>query len=371
MGIFKFLQPRFRTGTRIKRNGIELNESYIVSAEKTASIIDDTIRDGEYGSIPGKLQKYSSPVKEKLVFEAPPIWFWIIMILAASVLTVFFGYILSLSVGTMIYSSSYRQFGGYGLIMAVLVFVINISVIAVAVNEIRFSRRYGCYQNVLRYRHIEIVGDLAEMAGTDKKIVEKDLRKAVKRKLIPQGHFGRRKMIFMVSDRVFAEYSNNKASYDRYFKKLIEDRERMMGRTPETEELLEKGREYIEKIHDSNDIIKDKEISKKLDRMERVVSAIFHEVDVNPSQANKLGLLMGYYLPTTEKLLEAYMEMDEKQVRGKYTEKTLNEISNAIDSINDAFEGLLDRFYREQERDIVSEIYAMDAIMKQEGLRDE
>ena len=143
----------------------------------------------------------------------------------------------------------------------------------------------------------------------------------------------------------------------------------MKERTPETEDLMQQGQEYVEKIRDSNDIIKDKDISKKLDRMERVVAAIFHEVDVNPAQASKLSVFMNYYLPTTEKLLEEYIDLDEKGVKGKNTEKTQAEISRALDSINEAFEGLLGRFYQEQERDVTSEIYAMEVIMKQEGLQ--
>lgn len=145
----------------------------------------------------------------------------------------------------------------------------------------------------------------------------------------------------------------------------------MNVRTKETEELLEQGQEYVEKIRDTNDLIKDKEISNKLDRMEKVVAAIFHEVDINPAQSNKLGVFMGYYLPTTEKLLEAYLELDEKEVKGKSVKKTKLDISKALDSINIAFESLLERFYEEQERDISSDIFAMEAIMKQEGLQND
>ena len=92
---------------------------------------------------------------------------------------------------------------------------------------------------------------------------------------------------------------------------------------------------------------------------------------MNPAQANKLGVFMSYYLPTTEKLLEAYIDLDEKKVKGKSSQKTQKDIANALDSINNAFEGLLERFFQEQERDITSEIFAMEAIMKQEGLRTE
>ena len=111
----------------------------------------------------------------------------------------------------------------------------------------------------------------------------------------------------------------------------------------------------------------DKKISEKLDRMERVVSMIFHEVDVNPTQADKLGLFLNYYLPTTEKLLEAYTDLDEKEVKGKSLQKAQKEIELSLDTINDSFEKLLDKFYQEKELDIASDITEMEVIIKQEG----
>ena len=48
--------------------------------------------------------------------------------------------------------------------------------------------------------------------------------------------------------------------------------------------------------------------------------------------------------------------------------KSQKDISNALDSINGAFESLLERFFVEQEIDIASDISAMETIMTQEGL---
>ena len=104
--------------------------------------------------------------------------------------------------------------------------------------------------------------------------------------------------------------------------------------------------------------------------MESVVSMIFHEVDVNPNNADKLGRFMNYYLPTTEKLLEAYIDIDEKKVKGKSLEKTKKDIEGAIDKIIDSFEGLLDKFYQEKELDISTDISAMEVLMKQDGLTE-
>lgn len=373
MGLFDFFKKKNKNEFIEDVEAVEIkDESFIDTAEKTADIISATIEEGKYDAVPRELEKISESYieKERFVFEAPGIFRWVFLLLMGLVFSIAYVYILLIAIGTIVFSSSYRLLGIIGVLGATFVLFFNVLMIRKAVLEIRFSRRYSHYHNILRYRSIEIVDDLADMIEVDRKIVEGDLAKAVKNKIIPQGHFGKNNVIFMVSDDVFEKYTEKRAVYDRYFKNLIEERERMNVRTKETEELLEQGQEYVEKIRDTNDLIKDKEISNKLDRMEKVVAAIFHEVDINPAQSNKLGVFMGYYLPTTEKLLEAYLELDEKEVKGKSIKKTKQDISKALDSINIAFESLLERFYEEQERDISSDIFAMEAIMKQEGLQN-
>jgi len=142
----------------------------------------------------------------------------------------------------------------------------------------------------------------------------------------------------------------------------------MKERTSEMIEILDKGNRYIEKIHTMATIIKDKNIKQKLSKIESIISMIFHEVDINPSQGRILGMLMNYYLPTTERLLETYISIDEKPVKGKSLTNTKKEIEEALDSIIYAYEEILEKIYKEYEIDITSDIAAMETILIQEGL---
>ena len=90
--------------------------------------------------------------------------------------------------------------------------------------------------------------------------------------------------------------------------------------------------------------------------MEKIVAAIFYEVDLNPAQADKLGLLLGYYLPTTEKLLTTYIDMTEKTVQGKKTRNIRKEISDSLGMINQAYGKILDGFFAERELEVASDI---------------
>lgn len=142
----------------------------------------------------------------------------------------------------------------------------------------------------------------------------------------------------------------------------------MEERSENIQSILNQGNIYIQAIRDSNAIIKDKEISQKLDKMEQIVTTIFHEVDINPGQEGKLGKFLSYYLPTMDKLLKAYIELGEKNVIGSNARKMRKEIEETLDTLNHAFEGILDKFYQEQELDIMSDIAAMKMMLKQDGL---
>ena len=149
---------------------------------------------------------------------------------------------------------------------------------------------------------------------------------------------------------------------------MIEERKRVKSRTKRISQLMEVGEQYIQKLNGYAALVKDKALSRKIGRIENIVSMIFHEIDVNPNQAQSLGVFLNYYLPTTEKLLEAYVSMDEKQASIKSATQTRKEIEAAINTIISAFEGILEKLYEEQEMDITSDIAAIELSMKQEGL---
>ena len=127
----------------------------------------------------------------------------------------------------------------------------------------RFCCRYKVYEEILKYKSTEILDDIASYAKLKTEIVINDLKKAVKRKYIPQGHFGKDEIIFMVSDETFAKYQEKQDVYDRYYRKQVEERARMKERSKAMQEIMNSGQRYIDKIHECNDIIKDKKISEK------------------------------------------------------------------------------------------------------------
>jgi hypothetical protein len=67
---------------------------------------------------------------------------------------------------------------------------------------------------------------------------------------------------------------------------------------------------------------------------------------------------MVYYLPTTMKLLQAYIELDRQPSAGENIVTTKQEIREALGTINIAFENLLDGLFQDMAWDISSDISA-------------
>ena len=186
-----------------------------------------------------------------------------------------------------------------------------------------------------------------------------------------QGHFDVKETTFIVSDEMYAMYRATEENAARVRAEEAKKEAEANVLPPDVRELLTKGEEYIQRIHEANDNIPDRGITDKLDRMEAIVTRIFEEVRKNPSLAGNLNMFMDYYLPTTIKLVGAYEEMDRQQMQGENIRNAKAEISDSLDTINDAFEKLLDSFFADTAMDVSTDISVMKTMMKQEGLTDD
>ena len=109
-------------------------------------------------------------------------------------------------------------------------------------------------------------------------------------------------------------------------------------------------------IKAANDAIPGEEISEKIARMEMLVDRIFHRVEQKPDTVSDIRKLMDYYLPMTMKLLQAYEDLDAQPVQGENIISSKIEIEKTIDTLNVAFEKLLDDLFQDTAWDVSSDI---------------
>ena len=261
--------------------------------------------------------------------------------------------------------------GAGGLVVTLLNVVIAGLGAALAIKGRRTARKavkFKTYRKLLLPRLYADVKDLSAAARVPEKEVVSDLEEFSANKMIRQGHFDAQKKTFIASDEIYEQYLAAE-KHSQELKAAAEAKAKAEAvYTPEVRELLDKGNSCIQMIRSANDDIPDEVVSEKLARMEHIVDRIFAEVRKRPQLAGSLNMFMNYYLPTTTKLIDAYREMDQQPVQGENIRTAKREIESSLDTINDAFEKLLDSFYKETAMDVSSDINVMKMMMKQDGL---
>ena len=99
-----------------------------------------------------------------------------------------------------------------------------------------------------------------------------------------------------------------------------------------------------------------------------LIQKIFDRVKEDPDSLEDIQKLMDYYLPTTVKLLEAYQQLDNQPVQGENIRSSKLEIEKTLDTLNIAFEKLLDSLFEDVAWDVSSDISVLHTMLAQEGL---
>lgn len=239
------------------------------------------------------------------------------------------------------------------------------------------AKRFQDYRRILGDREFCNVAELAQKTGRSVKLVVKDLDKMLKKRWFLQGHMDEQKACLIVTHRMYEEYMKLEAERKQIavqqnaLKCEKEEKRKTSKLTPEIQKLVDAGDAYVLKIRACNDAIPGFEVSEKIYRMERVVDRIFDRVEEKPESADDIGKLMDYYLPTAIKLLEAYKELDKQSIGGENIRSSKEEIEKALDTLNVAFEKILDDMFRETAWDVSSDISVLNTMLAQEGLKDD
>lgn len=209
---------------------------------------------------------------------------------------------------------------------------------------------------------------LSVAVGKPVKFVKKDVKKMISDGWFRQGHIDAQETCLITSNETYQQYTQTAKALEE---KKQEEERRQADLSPEVQEVLDKGNEFLDKIHKSNDAIPGVEISAKISRMELIVEKIFERAQKHPEIIPDLKKMMNYYLPMTVKLLDAYEEMDRMPVQGENIQSSKKEIEDTLDTLNQAFEKLLDYVFQDTAWDVSSDISVLHTLLAQEGLTDD
>lgn len=271
---------------------------------------------------------------------------------------------------------------GFGFAASIGAIGCTISGIVGGKSRINKNKRFKIYKKIIGTKGYCEIDTLSKELDKSKGFIKRDLKKMIKEKYFLQAHFDKNEEIFITSDNNY----NNYLHAEEVQRQLLEAREenevkakqinpendisRETGQ--ETKSIVDEGKEYIVKIHKANQLIPNPDMTKKLNTMEDIVTRIFEKIEREPEMSEELRRMMKYYLPTTIKLLDAYIEMDGQPSYGDNNiAKSKKEIEESLDIINQAFGNLFDSLFEDKAWDISSDINTMKTMMKQDGLTPE
>lgn len=233
--------------------------------------------------------------------------------------------------------------------------------------------RFRKYRTVLEGKSFCAIGELAGRVGKSPRFIVKDLQKMINKGFFPEGHIDDHRTCFIQTDEMYKQYLQARDSAAAAGKEAQSQMrsDAFAKKNDPTEQVIQEGESYIKTIREANDAIYNQEISEKLYRMERIVRKIFEYVKQRPEQVDQLRRFMSYYMPTTEKLVTAYRQLDEQSVQGENMTKAKQEIAQTLDTINEAYEKMYDSMYVDVAMDVSSDIAVLKTLFAQEGLTED
>ena len=229
--------------------------------------------------------------------------------------------------------------------------------------------RFRSYKRLLGKKTQCALEKLARAVGKDVSFVRKDVRKMIGKGYFPEGHLDHEQNHLIISDATYRQFEQARLQLEAAQRQR--EQEAANAPDPRIREVLDKGAGFLAQLRKCNDDIPGEEVSNKIYHMELILGRIFDRAKAHPEVIPDLKKLMDYYLPMTVKLLNAYADMDAQPVQGANIEASKREIEGTLDTLNHAFEKLLDELFQDTALDVSSDITVLQTLLAQEGLTDD
>lgn len=224
------------------------------------------------------------------------------------------------------------------------------------------------------YRYADYVGQkelidiraLAVSVGESDKTVRRQLRRLVKKKILPRARFNEQKSALLLTDGAWQRYCDAEMAVRE--RAAQEKEEEKAERASVNAGIIRHGRKFIRKMEHAAAELRGTPMEEKLYRLTDIVDKIMDWLRTAPNPVSGLDRFTEYYLPTTEKLVDSYRALSQEPEVGATIRDTKREIEEAMDSINQAFEVLFDSLHEKTAWDVSSDISVMKAMMEQDGL---
>lgn len=228
------------------------------------------------------------------------------------------------------------------------------------------QKRFRCYVQRIGNRNMCALNDLADSIGKSVRYVREDVNRMIQSGLFMQGHLDDAGECLILDHETYRLYQRSKEQVR--LAREQKEKEPVVKMDTELKAVIEAGNLYVKQIRQVNDELPEPIISEKLYRLEQLITKIYTQLQLNPKKLPDMKRFTDYYLPTTIKLVTTYRQFEAEPIQTENIQKSKGEIIETLDTINEAFENLLDSLYDEISLDISTDISVLQTMLAQEGL---
>lgn len=234
----------------------------------------------------------------------------------------------------------------------------------------KLCRHFRMIQNFIGPRDYITIEELAQRLRLSNEDTLTELHAMLEKRMFRQGHLDRQETCLMITDDMYRQYlALEKEQEQKKQEELLKEQElASKGVSQEYLDMLKECETYLTNIHQCASELSRTAVAEKIRRLELIVSRILESVKKHPEKAQHLQKFINYYLPTTWKLVDAYRSFEKEPIQSDNIRKTRQEIEETLDTVNNAFETLLNDLFQSTAWDISSDISVLETMLTQEGL---
>jgi hypothetical protein len=141
-------------------------------------------------------------------------------------------------------------------------------------------------------------------------------------------------------------------------------------KTPEGEKaqkVYDEGIKVLTRIRNKTRMVRNNDAARKIQDICKVGIEIFDDIKKNPSDLRKIKTFINYYLDSTEKIINQYVELSDRTDVTPEVRESLEKVEGLLDEIKKTFDKQLASLLEDDLLDLNVELEVLKKTMKHEG----
>lgn len=219
------------------------------------------------------------------------------------------------------------------------------------------------YCKILAGRKLITLEELSQQTHMPLLKLRKALKNMIAKNMFLQGHLNEHATCFITTDKVYQEYVRVVEQWKRRQIQLD-----YLGFDREAQDILTQGNTYLSEIDELANKITDTNLKGRIEQLHTAMEKIMHIAEQKPSNLASLHTFMTYFIPLSKKLLETYENLQDNPIAVANVEKMQSEIPQALTSMLDSFQKILNEYSENLSNDISADVRVLEFIMAQNKL---